>query len=44
MAVGSSLSGSASGASILQYYGTDVAVDVSTDFTSFVVKLGETRP
>jgi|GEM_PF-1846765 len=44
MAAGSSLSGSLLGTSVLQYYGTNVSVDVTTNLTSFVVKLGETRP
>ena len=44
MAVGSSLSGSVLGTSVLRYYGTNVSVDVTSNLTSFIVKLGETRP
>ena len=49
MDVGATLMGSAStgqgtGASSLLYYGTNVSVDVATDFTSSVVRLGDTRP
>jgi hypothetical protein len=44
MAVGASISGSVTGASVLQYYGTEVSIDVFTDLTSFVVRLGETQP
>lgn len=41
---GSVTTGQGTGASILFYYGTNVTVNVTTDFLSRVVKLGETRP
>jgi hypothetical protein len=49
MDVGATLTGSAStgqgtGASSLFYYGTNATVDVTTDFSSSVVRLGDTRP
>ena len=49
MGVGSKLAGSVgtgqgSGASVLYYYGTNVDVDVTTDFLSTVEWLGHTRP
>lgn len=49
MAVGSTLTGSVgtgqgTGISTLYYYGTNVAVSVSTDALSSIVRLGETRP
>ena len=49
MGVGSTLTGSVrtgqgTGVSTLFYYGTNVAVNVTTDSSSSVVKLGETRP
>jgi hypothetical protein len=49
MDVGSTLTGSVAtgqgtGVSTLFYYGTNVNLNVSNDFTSTVMKLGETRP
>jgi len=49
MDVGSTLKGSVgtgqgSGASALYYYGTNIALDVTTDTNSTIVKLGETKP
>jgi hypothetical protein len=49
MDVGSTLTGSVSsgqgtGISVLYYYGTNVAVDVATDWLSSVIRLGDTRP
>jgi hypothetical protein len=44
MAPGSTLTGSVTGASRLQYYGTNVAVDVATDSSSSIARLGDTRP
>ncbi|MDH3491781.1 MAG: DUF5666 domain-containing protein [Gammaproteobacteria bacterium] len=49
MSVGATITGSVgtgqgTGVSTLFYYGTNVAVNVSTDALSTVVKLGETRP
>ncbi|MHC4180911.1 MAG: GIN domain-containing protein, partial [Planctomycetota bacterium] len=49
MDIGSALAGSVrtgqgTGASALVYYGTNVAVNVTTDSISSVFKLGETRP
>lgn len=43
MGVNSSLTGSVSGQSELSYYGTDVDVNVETDFTSSLTRLGDTR-
>lgn len=49
MGVGSTLTGSVStglgtGTSVLYYYGTNVALDVTTDWLSSVTRLGDTRP
>lgn len=49
MDIGSTLTGSVAtgqvtGVSTLFYYGTNTDVNVATDFTSSVVRLGETRP
>lgn len=49
MDVGSTMTGSVgtgqgTGTSTLFYYGTNVAVDITTDATSSVIKLGESRP
>lgn len=44
MDVGTTLTGSVMGTSGLFYYGTDVTLNVTTDFISSVTKLGETRP
>jgi hypothetical protein len=49
MAVGSSMTGSVgtgqgTGVSTLFYYGTNVAVNVTTDALSSIVRLGDTRP
>jgi len=44
MGEGSTLAGSVTGASSLQYYGTNVTVNVTTDATSTVRRLGDTRP
>ncbi|MGI9248512.1 MAG: GIN domain-containing protein, partial [Woeseiaceae bacterium] len=49
MRVGSTMTGSVgtgqgTGVSTLFYYGTNVTVDIATDFLSSVIKLGETRP
>lgn len=44
MDVDSALTGSVMGTSILFYYGTDVALNVTTDFNSSTIKLGATRP
>ena len=49
MAVGSRMTGSVgtgqgTGVSTLFYYGTNVSVDVTTDFLSSVIWLGQTRP
>ncbi len=44
MAVGSSLSGSVTGASALLYYGTAVSLDVTTELSSTVMRLGDTKP
>ncbi|NNE35569.1 MAG: hypothetical protein HKN13_10040, partial [Rhodothermales bacterium] len=44
MAVGSSLTGFVTGVSSLNYYGTDVSVDVEVGSDSSLTKLGETRP
>ena len=49
MEVGSTLTasvrtGQGTGHSILFYYGTNVATNVTTDASSSVTKLGETRP
>ncbi len=41
---GSVLTGQGTGTSKLYYYGTNVAVNVTTDSSSSVIKLGETRP
>jgi hypothetical protein len=43
MDVNSSLTGSVSGLSELSYYGTNVDVNVETDFTSSLTRLGDTR-
>jgi len=43
MSAGSTLSGSVTGASRVQYFGTNVTVNVTTDSTSSVVRMGETR-
>lgn len=40
---GSVSTGQGSGASVLYYYGTDVTVDVATDWLSRVIRLGDTR-
>ncbi len=44
MDVGSSLTGSVMGTSILFYYGTNVALNVATHANASVIKLGPTRP
>ena len=44
MDVGSSLAGSVTGVSNLNYYGTNVSVDVIVGDDSSLTKLGETRP
>jgi hypothetical protein len=44
MDIGSSMTGSVTGPSTLFYYGTNVSVNITTDSSSSVVKLGETRP
>ena len=49
MDVGSTMTGSVStgqgtGASVLYYYGTNVNVDVTSDWLSRVIRLGGTRP
>ena len=49
MGVGSVLTGSVrtgqgTGESMLFYYGTDTSVNVTTDFQSRVIRLGDTRP
>jgi hypothetical protein len=44
MDVGTSLTGTVTGTSNLLYFGTNVNVNVTTDSTSSVTKLGETRP
>lgn len=44
MAEGSTLTGSVTGASGLQYYGTNVTVNVTKDITSTVTRIGDTRP
>ena len=41
---GANLTGSLAGASVLSYYGTNVVVQVSTDLTSTVERLGDSRP
>ena len=44
MGIGSALSGTVSGASLLMYFGTNVMRDITTHFPSLAMKLGETRP
>ena len=44
MAEGSTLAGSVTGASSLQYYGTNVSVNVTKDNLSTVTRIGDTRP
>jgi len=44
MGIGASLTGSVTGTSRLYYYGTNVGLDVVTDATSSLVRLGDTRP
>lgn len=44
MAAGSTLTGSVTGASRIQYYGTNVTVNVATDSASTIVRLGNARP
>ena len=44
MGIGSTMTGTVTGTSTLFYFGTNVAVNVTTNATSSVIKLGETRP
>ena len=41
---GANLTGSLAGTSVLSYYGTNVVVQVTTDFTSTVERVGDSRP